>query len=178
MSLNNEKPSSKAGQFFNGWKVVVILLIVIIFACSIIIWLKHSNGRGIEISFEPEEKPVGQIYVSGEVNNPGLYALHDDDSIDNILKAAGGLTGNADPERLELTAVGQGEKVRPQKVDINRAEAWLLAALPGIGETRAQSIIAYRRVNGPFRDINELLKVPGMGNATFEGVKNLITVSE
>ena len=66
----------------------------------------------------------------------------------------------------------------PQKVDINRAETWLLAALPGIGEARAQAIIDYRQRYGPFRDINELLKVPGIGDTIFEGIKRLITVKE
>ena len=59
-----------------------------------------------------------------------------------------------------------------QKVDINRAPAWLLEALPGIGEVRAQDIINYREQNGPFRTIYELLEVKGIGPATFEQVES------
>ncbi len=66
----------------------------------------------------------------------------------------------------------------PQKIDINRAEAWLLQALPGIGETRAQAIIDYRRQNGPFQSINELTKVSGIGAATLDSIKDLITVTD
>jgi competence protein ComEA len=66
----------------------------------------------------------------------------------------------------------------PQKVNINRAEAWLLGALPGIGEVRAQAIIDYRQQNGPFRSTNELLKVAGIGTATYERIKDLITVAD
>jgi len=178
MSSENVNPASKASRFFNGWTVAAIVLVAIIVTGGVIIWSKHSRGQGLEISIKPAPHLNGQISVSGEVNNPGLYPLRDGDTIDDILKAAGGGTANADLTRLELTIAGKGEAASPQKIDINRAEAWLLAALPGIGEARAQAIIDYRQRHGPFRDINELLKVPGMGNAIFEGIKRLITVRE
>jgi competence protein ComEA len=143
-----------------------------------IIWSKYNHVRGVEISLKTNENPPGQVYISGKVNNPGLYPLREGDNIDDILKAAGGLTGGADPLRIELAVPGNGDLNAPQKVDINRAGAWLLAALPGIGDTRAQAIIAYREKNGPFRDTNELLNVAGIGNSIFEGIKNLITVNE
>ncbi len=76
--------------------------------------------------------------------------------------------------QLIVAAPGDG----PQKVDVNRAEAWLLAALPGIGEGRAKAIVDYRQKHGPYRDINELLKVPGIGDTIFEGIRQLITVNE
>ena len=66
----------------------------------------------------------------------------------------------------------------PQRVNINRAEAWLLEALPGIGEVRAQAIINYRRQNGLFHNINELTKVEGIGATTYEQIKHLITVTD
>ena len=178
MSSIDDKLSASGGWFLNGWTVAAVLLIAIILTGGIFIWVKQDRGRDIEISLEPEEKPVGQVFVGGDVNNPGLYPLRAGDSIDDILEAAGGLTGNADPARLELTIMEKGEAISPQKVDINRAEAWLLAALPGIGETRAQAIIDYRQKNGLFRDINELMKVPGLGSATFEAIKYLVTVTE
>ncbi|MBI2849424.1 MAG: helix-hairpin-helix domain-containing protein, partial [Chloroflexi bacterium] len=65
-----------------------------------------------------------------------------------------------------------------QKVDINRAEAWLLEALPGIGETLAKRIVDFRRKNGPFRSTEELLKVPGIGTSAYERIRGLITVGE
>jgi competence protein ComEA len=73
-----------------------------------------------------------------------------------------------------VLAEGESE----QKVDINRAEAWLLQALPGIGEVRARAIVDYRQQNGSFRNINELLEVEGIGMDTYEKIKPLITVAE
>lgn len=66
----------------------------------------------------------------------------------------------------------------PQKIDINRADIWLLQALPNIGEVRAKAIVDYRLQNGPYHAIEDLTKVPGVSISTFEKIKNLITVSE
>lgn len=70
------------------------------------------------------------------------------------------------------------EEQQPQKININRAEVWLLMALPGIGETLAQRIVDYRQQNGPFRHTNELTRVAGIGTATCERIKHLISVSD
>ena len=73
---------------------------------------------------------------------------------------------------------GVGEEQDSQKIDINRAEVWLLKALPGIGETLAQRIVDYRQKNGPFHNTKDLLKVTGIGNTTYEQIRDLITVAD
>jgi len=70
------------------------------------------------------------------------------------------------------------EKREPQKIDINRADVWLLEALPEIGPVLAQAIVDYREKNGPFRSINELTKVKGIGSTILEQIKDLITVAD
>jgi comEA protein len=76
------------------------------------------------------------------------------------------------------TADGIVAETEPQKIDINRAEAWLLEALPGIGPSKAQSIIDYRQQNGGFSDISELLNVSGIGQDIYQKIKDLITVGD
>jgi len=66
----------------------------------------------------------------------------------------------------------------PQKIDINRAEAWLLEALPGIGPSKARAIIDYRQQNGGFKHTTEITRVDGIGPALYEEIKDLITVSD
>ena len=56
--------------------------------------------------------------------------------------------------------------------------SWVLEALPGIGEVLAQGIVDYRSENGPFKRIEDLLKVSGIGSGTFERIKDYITVSD
>ena len=168
--------NSKAKQFFSGWGFVAVLLAVIIIAAAVFIGASRGSSRGLEIAITSENKSAGQINVSGEVVNPGIYPLKTGDTVSDILKAAGGVSDNADADYLTLS-VGVDNNA-PQKVDINRAGAWLLAALPGIGDTRAQAIVQYREKNGAFRDIYELQKVPGIGDVTFNNIKELITVGE
>jgi competence protein ComEA len=178
MASGKRDASARVGRPANYWTVAAIVLAVAIITGGVFIGTRRGHGRPLEITATPERGIGGQIYVGGAVNNPGLYPLQEGDTITDVLKAAGGVTAGADTGRLELAVPAAGEADTPQKVDINRAAAWMLAALPGIGETRAQAIIDYRQKHGPFRDTNELLKVPGMGEATLAGIKDLITVGE
>ena len=120
---------------------------------------------------------TGNIYIGGAVNNPGYYPLMGDDSLDSLIKAAGGMKDGADLTQVTLTIAEPVSGSLPQRININRAEAWLLSALPGIGETHARDIIDYRTANGPFRSVNDLLNVKGIGQATLDKIKDLITVS-
>ena len=60
------------------------------------------------------------------------------------------------------------------KVDINTADAELLETLPGIGETRAEAIIRYREEHGPFKKVDDIVAVPGIGSSTLEGLRDLV----
>jgi competence protein ComEA len=121
---------------------------------------------------------TGNIYISGAVNNAGIYPFSQNDSLDELIAAAGGLQSGADISKVSLIIPDPSSASLPQCIDINRAEAWLLAALPGIGDTRAQDIVDYRQQNGPFRSASDLLNVKGIGQATLDRIKDLITVSE
>lgn len=136
-----------------------------------------DNTQPIEISLSETATAgqVTQVYICGAVNNPGYYNLETGDSIESLIQAAGGISG-ADLNRIELS-VSQEEDA-PQKIDINRAEAWLLEALPGIGEVKAQAIIDYREQNGLFKNTNELLNVEGIGQSTLDSIEGLITVAD
>ena len=61
-------------------------------------------------------------------------------------------------------------------VNINTADADTLTALPGIGRVLAERIVAYRRQNGPFRAVEEIMKVEGIGEKKAEAILELITV--
>lgn len=165
------------GRFLNRWSLAAAVLVIIIIAGGVVIGLNSGRSQPIEISLDPAPAPEGEIYVTGAVNNPGIYPLEPGDTLEDVLRAAGGATGDADLSRIELSIPEMGEMAEPQKVNINTADAWLLAALPGIGEVRAQAIIAYRQQNGLFRDINELLNVEGFGAVTLDNIRDLITVA-
>jgi len=158
------------------WTLIIILLVVIIAIGGIIVWSRYSGSQPIKIYIASEQEWQGRIYIGGAVNNPGFYPAKARDRLLDIIQAAGGTASNADLSSLKIYIPRLGKEIKPQKIDLNRAEAWLLEALPGIGEVRAQAIIDYRHQNGPFHNTNELTKIEGIGIATYEQIKHLITV--
>ncbi|MBA7708161.1 ComE operon protein 1 [subsurface metagenome] len=165
-------------KFSQYWTLITILLVAIIAISSIVLWSRYSRSQPIEISMPTARELQGEIYIGGAVSNPGFYSLKAGDTVEALIQAAGGTTDRADLGWLKLYIPQTEEGEQPQKIDLNRAEVWLLEALPGIGETRAQAIIDYRQQNGPFNNIKELTKVEGIGTATYEKIKHLITVAD
>jgi competence protein ComEA len=159
--------------------LAVIFLAVIAVVGGIMLAVQHGRSQPAEIALcqaDPVEQ-AGQLHIVGAVANPGIYSLRENDTIQAILLDAG-LEPDADLTQISLRIPRTGEVDGVQKIDINRAEGWLLEALPGIGEVRAQAIVGYREEHGPFRRIEDLLKVSGIGPATFEGIQDYITVSD
>jgi competence protein ComEA len=111
------------------------------------------------------------------VANPGIYPWQEGDTIQALLLDTG-VEPDADLSHIEIYVPREGEEQSPQKIDINRAEPWLLEALPGIGEVAAQAIVDYRDENGSFKRIEDLLQVKGIGEGTLEKIKDYITVSD
>jgi competence protein ComEA len=168
----------KFGRIVSGWTIVALFLVIVIIAGSVFIALKCNTGQALEITLTPEREITGMIYVGGAVNNPGYYPVFAGDTLQDIVEAAGGLKEGASLDNVEFTIDEADKGATPQKININRAAAWLLEALPGVGEVRAQAIIEYRQEHGLFHDINELMNVPGFGESSFDKVKDLITVND
>lgn len=133
------------------------------------------------------------VHILGQVTNPGLYALRDGDRAVDIVAAAGGFTPTADPASLNLArlltdgeqivvpAVGEtppvaGAVSTTGLVNLNTADATALETLPRIGPAMAQRILDWRGKNGRFSSVDDLLDVPGIGAATLEGFRDLVTV--
>jgi competence protein ComEA len=158
---------------------VTVFLVIAAIAGGVMLAVQHSRSQPVEIVLSQTEPPElsGDIYIGGAVANPGIYSLKEGDTLQTLLSDAG-IEPDADLSHIELYVPREGEEKSPQKIDINRAEVWLLEALPGIGETRAQAIVDYRNKNGPFKRIEDLLKVSGIGAGTFDKIKDYITVSD
>ena len=80
------------------------------------------------------------------------------------------MTGRDDPNTVAR------EFLPDERIDINTADAEQLRRLPGIGETLAERIIIYRGEEGPFESIEEIMDVKGIGQKTFENIRDNITV--
>ena len=160
--------------------VIIIALLIIITGGVVTLFQLHPWSKGpVEIVLPGVKSPITddtQIYVYGGIESPGWYPCEGDDSIDDVISMAGGYTVDADADAIKLYIPAAEEAGQAQLVSINRADDWLLEALPGIGPTSAQRIIDYRESNGPFVTISELLLVHGIGESTFDNIKHLITV--
>ena len=89
-----------------------------------------------------------------------------------------GYVGNEDNGISSVISVQGAETKENGKINLNTADEALLCTLPGIGESRAKSILAYRDTHGPFEKIEDIMKVSGIKEAAFEKIKDKIIVSK
>lgn len=151
----------------------------------------------------PTPAPI-RVYVTGAVQHRAVYVLPRGSIVEDALEAAGGPLSDADLTRINLALelqdqqhvhVPQEGEVNPPPVisggvssspgvsgavggvvNINTATAKELETLPGVGEVTARRIIDYREAHGPFETIEDIQNVPGIGEKTFEGMQEAITV--
>jgi competence protein ComEA len=151
----------------------------------------ESTPQTVEVPLVTTEVGSLTIHVSGEVLNPGLVDVAPGSRLAEALAAAGGVTARADLSRTNLAAVlTDGEHVvvasiddpQPEgegatsKVDINVASASELERLPGVGPVLAQRIVAFREDHGPFGVVEDLLDVPGIGEAKLSQMREAIAL--
>lgn len=145
----------------------------------------------------PAVLPTVTVHVVGEVRRPGVYELAGGARASDAVAAAGGLLGAADQGAVNLArVVADGEQIAVpregeapaataggapgapaagSKVDLNTANEAQLDTLPGIGPSTAQKIVADRTANGPFRTVDDLMRVPGIGPAKLDSLKDLVS---
>jgi len=160
------------------WVIAIVSFTVVIIVTVFVIRSRYRPSRPIEIILPPQQEIQGNIDISGAVTNPGIYLFSGGDTLGSLIQSAGGITANGKPDSLALNIPDANAKEDTQKININRAETWLLEALPGIGPTKAKAIIEYRQKNGLFRNVDELTKVNGINAALLEQIKPLVTVTD
>lgn len=151
-----------------------------------------AGERGTDGEEAPDGGELLVVYVCGEVNCPGVYELEPGARVYQALEAAGGLTAEADPalvnqaklladgEQITVCRTGETPPASAQEqgglVNLNTADKERLMTLTGIGETRAEAILAYRREHGSFKTTEELMQVDGIKEKTWDKLKEEITV--
>ena len=169
--------SNHSGKY---WLIIIVALLTCLLSSGILLVIKLASQRPTEISINSTTPPnySFEIYIDGAVANPGIYPAEKGDTIANLMQAAG-LVPDADTSQLKLYIPSINEsrlQPRGQKISLNQADAWLLEALPGIGQGKAQAIVDYRSKYGPFHRIEDLLKVTGISKSTIDNIKNLVSV--
>jgi competence ComEA-like helix-hairpin-helix protein len=136
------------------------------------------------VFFSPSPPPPGTlalafVEVTGKVPHPGVYSFPKPPTLREVRAKAGAVGTAQDPDkiiasgtRVEVTPDG-GYRVAAMSgaqlvtlglpLDLNRATAQDLDALPGLGPALAQRIVEYRQAHGPFKQIEDLSQVSGLG---------------
>ena len=128
--------------------------------------------------------------ISGEVKRAGTYVLEENTTLEELITVAGGLTTNADECAFDTSYILEDKAsfyIAPKydhsdvcsmepivKTNINEDNEEGLQTVKGIGSTVAKAIVNYRTTNGQFKRIEDLKKVSGIGNATFEKIKDYV----
>ena len=149
---------------------------------------------------DAREAPASAMAVDvvGAVQRPGLYYLKGQARVEDAINAAGGLAPDADREAINLAArVVEEQQIRVSRIgeavapapdeppaapamaaplNLNTADVQALDALPGIGPVTAERIVEYRRQRGPFRSVDQLQDVSGIGDVTLDALRELVVV--
>ena len=164
-----------------------------------------ETGEGLVGEQNGQQDEPGDIVVDvkGAVKQPGIYHLPPDARVYEAIAAAGGTTDEADEtqlnladfltdgmavivpakgddpnERLSMTggAAGGSGGGTSGKVNVNRATEEELQTLTGIGPAKAAAIIRDREENGPFKSVDDLTRVSGIGEKTLDKLRDDVTV--
>ncbi|MCR5665439.1 MAG: helix-hairpin-helix domain-containing protein [Eubacterium sp.] len=184
-------------------KKIAIALILLCYAMLIVTGCS-SSGEDLLLSEEStqsrkqDETQSDEIYVyiCGAVKSPGVYPVKDGSRIYEVVELAGGLTKKAAADSVNLAEevtdgqmvvvpskeksqaeVTDGSDNEDDKVNINTATKEELMTLSGIGEAKADAIIAYREENGSFRAVEDLVNVSGIAEGTLGKIKENIKVN-
>lgn len=169
-------------------------------------WEETSLTTMAEVATDAtKERAETMIYVDikGAVKVPGIYQLKNQQRIWDALALAGGVSEEADtaqvnyaqkvkdqmiiyvpkkgepvPQSLEtLQESAPAQQNQEEKINLNTATEAELQTISGIGAKKAQEIIRFRDEQGPFKTVEELKNVPGIGEKTVERLKDMLTVT-
>jgi competence protein ComEA len=178
-----------------GLAIIALLVLVI----SALFVMRGSSQEVVAASAPLEIDAITQqtlmVDVAGAVVNPGVYSLPLNSRVVEAIKAAGGLKKGADTSDINQARIlKDGEQIyvfpavsrfsgttsvplrKNGPIMINRATAKDFESLDGIGPVLASRIVTYRKSNGPFTAVEDLLKVPGIGQSKFDQFKSKLRV--
>jgi competence protein ComEA len=178
------------------------IVVLVLVGLGVAVLVAALGDRGQTSTLAPGEPtsstaPVDSarifVHVLGAVERPGLYELQEGDRAVDAIAAAGGYADAADQAQLNLArfvvdgeqivvpAIGEGPPIQSSmdaagKVNLNTADQAALETLPRVGPAMAQRIIDWRESNGRFTAVEDLLNVTGVGEKTFESLRELVTI--
>ncbi len=184
-------------KFILGVTITAVILIFTGCGSKSYFQTGEKAEENVQETSEPEENSREKgcyVQVSGAVKKPGVYKLDDGSRVYQAIEKAGGLREDAcatelnqarvltDGEMIYIGTIEESQSRAPAaaddgKVNINTATVEELTKLPGIGETRAQTIVDYRESNGLFSCPEDIKKVSGIGDSLYGRMAEIIKVN-
>mgnify|MGYP001812189286 CR=1 FL=1 len=172
----------------------IVVLAALALALGAGVWFGSKAGAPDAIAASPGVSSTTEpssivVHVSGAVHRPGLVTVPASARVADAIAGAGGAALGGDLGGLNLAAaIRDGDQIvvptvgtsdrrsgtTDHGVDLNRANAVELEALPGVGPVLASRIVAYRDLNGPFEAVEDLLDVGGIGEAKLAAMRDAI----
>ena len=185
-------------EFVRQYKSYIIIVIILITSCISLILENNKNTNSFSINDNElvKKEELIAIYITGEVNNPGVYYIEEGMRLNDIVELCGGFKDTADLSEINLAEkLNDSDKIfipkivsdnyeeinleekndDSGKININTANKTQLKELDGIGDTLADNIIKYRN-NSKFKSIEDILNVDGIGQAKYEKIKEYICI--
>jgi competence protein ComEA len=177
------------------WFIVALFTVPLVSGVLLLAIDRIDNGPAtLEVRDGDQSVADIRVDVSGAVQNPGVYPLPDGARWIDAIEAAGGATGDANLDAVNLATrvrdedkifvptlggpIAAGASSTPSPlVDINTASQSELEDLPGIGEVRAAAIIRSRETDGPYNTTQDLLTREVIPEFVFEDIADLITTA-
>ncbi len=177
-----------------NWPGVLIGSMLVLLISAVILMVITPRYDQDPILLPTRARETVMVYVTGEVNEPGLYQLTPNSRVFDAIKSAGGFTENAEQEAINLAAILEDEdrivipsirrnsensssKQQTHLININTASVEELDKLPGVGPVKAQAIVDFREKFGVFLSTEDLLKVNGINQDLFEQIEDSITIN-
>lgn len=169
--------------------LTVLLVVAALAGAGLAIVQRPPTSAGPVTIADVVEPTLIEVHVAGHVLSPGVVSIAEGAIVADAITAAGGLSEDANPDAINLAAsVENGDQIvvpGPEvasisdddgRVSLNRATADQLEGLPGVGPVLAERIVAFRDTNGPFKEVEDLLQVPGVGEAKLSSIRDLVIV--
>ena len=166
--------------------------LVLAAAAAVGLWYAGRAPVAPPVAVDPAggEGRVITVHVAGAVASPGVVQVAAGCRVGDALAAAGGVLPEADLARVNLaapladgqqvvvpaTSAGGGAVAGDGRVQLNLAGADELETLPGVGPVLAERIVDYREEHGPFTVVEDLLDVPGIGEAKLAALREAVLV--
>lgn len=198
----------------NKQKIVGSIVILLLIICFLVVGIMINKPKthkvneddifvedSVNVTSQKIDDKKVTVYIQGEVKKPGVYSLKSGSIIEDLVKASGGYTENANTssnvnlakklkdedyvfieKKPDVTGINSSTKniqevvKNNDKININTASLEELDKVPGIGPTTAQKIIDYRTKNGQFSSIEDLKKLGGIGDKTISKFRDKVDI--